>query len=127
MEQRQRVCKKAWCQELRRAETQRRYRERSKGERLASRYRQAIIREQEGVGRGIGPPEIIEEFPESLWEEMRDEIDPQVLVTFSFFANLLLQGWRDERVVQHAETTEEFVNLANEEVKDQSDLAFFEP
>ncbi len=124
---RQRVCGKSECQRLRRVETQRRYRERTRGERAAEKYRQSVVREKEGVGKGIGPPEIIGEFPESLWEEMRDEIEPQLLVTLRFFADLLFQRREDERVVQRFVNTEEFVNLGIEEVKDQSDSAFSGP
>ena len=55
------------------------------------------------------------------------EIEPQLLVTLRFFADLLFQRREDERVVQRFVNTEEFVNLGIEEVKDQSDSAFSGP
>jgi hypothetical protein len=45
-----------------------------------------------------------------LWQEIKDEIKPQLLVTIVFFVKLLISSTRDEIRVQRNEITNEIGN-----------------
>jgi len=49
-------------------------------------------------------------YPSLLWEEIKDEIEPQLFVTLAFFARLLLTAARDERSLQPIVITKEIGN-----------------
>jgi len=99
---RQWACSKPECQEKRRAETQRRYREKNPGDRAGRQYRAAVSAAKAGeVVAGV-PPRTgpLVALP---WDEMRDEFSPEALVFIALFGRLLLVAARDEMRVQLAD------------------------
>jgi hypothetical protein len=114
---RQWACTKAGCQALRRKESQRRWRAKNRSENAARRLREAVAKAKAGVPPADVLPRrgSLVSFP---WDEMKDEIEPQVLVMLSFFARLLLSATRDEIRSQLAGITEEFGRLPGALPKD---------
>ena len=95
VKQRQWACTKTSCQAERRRETQRRYREKHPEDPAARRMRAAIAAAKAGdpVAVPRAPPSAIGRFP---WDELRDEISPQVLVITMLFVRLVLGAAQDE-------------------------------
>ena len=91
---RQWTCSKPACQTRRRQETQRRTRLKHPEEGAARRYRLQIAAAKAGEKPAVprAPPSAMAWFP---WEEARDEISAQVLVTLAFFARLVARLARD--------------------------------
>ena len=58
-------------------------------------------------------------FGSLLWQEIKDEIEPQVLVTIVFFVKLLISAARDEIRVQRAVITKEKGNYGFSGGKDE--------
>jgi len=95
VKQRQWACNKASCQVERRGETQRRYRASHPEDAAARRLRAAISASKAGEAAAAprGPPAWMGRLP---WEELRDEITPQVFVVAGFFVRLVAKALRDE-------------------------------
>lgn len=105
MAKRQWACTGAECQVKRRGETQRRYRDEHPEDRASRRLRAELAAAKAGE-RPVSPsvPTGIGRFP---WDELRDEISPEVFVVTSIFVRLLLVGLRDEMRAQLHEITGE--------------------
>lgn len=58
-------------------------------------------------------------FGSLLWQEIKDELQPQLLVTIVFFAKLLFLSARDEIRVQGTVITKENGNYEIAQVKDE--------
>ena len=116
---RQWACGKPLCQSKRRQQTQQRYRENNKGEQQARRYREAIAKAKAGCAVGEGVPKSGPIFGSLLWQEIKDELQPQVLVTIAFFLKLVISSARDEIRGQGAVITKENGNYQNAETKDE--------
>jgi plasmid stabilization system protein ParE len=116
---RQWACGKPECQKRRRQETQRHYRERHRGESQARRYREEVAAAKSGsyegpkAGRNTGITECL------LWEEIKDEIAPQLYVTLVFIAELIFASVRDERSRQLPMIKGERGKYTNEGMKDE--------
>ena len=80
----------------RRRDTQKRYRQKNPGDQEARRYRAAISEAKSGseVGISIGGKASL------VWDEIKDEIEPQLFVTLIFLARLVVSVVRDERLAQ---------------------------
>lgn len=85
---------------------------------MARRYRATVAAAKAGAPAPIprAPPRWIERFP---WEEARDEISPQVLVTLSFFGRFVGSVVRDEISAQRTVFMDEFSNSANGGARDE--------
>ena len=96
---RQWSCTKPECQQQRRREAQRRYREKHPDEAAARHIRKALAAAKAGIAvpAPTGPPGRVSRFP---WEELRDEISPQAFVIVSFFVRLVVGLAKDERLAQ---------------------------
>lgn len=70
-----------------------------------------------GVPAAPAPPPAV--FGRLPWDEMRDEIQPQVLVTLAFLARLLHRAARDEIRVQLATVIRDFPRLPAKDEKDE--------
>jgi hypothetical protein len=118
---RQWACGKASCQAKRRAETQRRYRRNNAGDQAARRYREAIAAAKDGAFGLHSIPGEGSVFRSLVWEEIKDEIAPQLSVTLVFFARLLIAALRDERVMQPAVIHQEIGKYGIDAEKDETD------
>jgi hypothetical protein len=116
---RQWACSRDLCQAKRRRDTQRRYREKNTGDQEARRYRAAIAETKSGSGVGISIPDEALIHRSSLWDEIKDEIEPQLYVTFVFFAKLLIAAVRDERSSQHSVIKKDIGNYRSGDGKDE--------
>lgn len=115
---RQKCCSKAECQEKRRQDTLVRWRQTHPEDGMARRYRATVAAAKAGATAPIprAPPRWIERFP---WEEARDEISPQLLVTLGFFGRFVGGVLRDEILTQRAGLMEEFANFATDGARDE--------
>ncbi len=86
---RQRACSKSSCQQARRRETQRRYRDEHPADAAARRLRTQLSDAKAGAVPAAprAPPAAIARLP---WEELRDEISPQAFVITTVFSRLLV-------------------------------------
>jgi len=116
---RQWACNKTGCQQQRRRETQRRYRNKHPEEAAAGRIRRALAAAKAGVpvAAPTGPPAALGRFP---WEEVRDEISPQVLVIAKFFVRLVMGVAKDEIRAQVANIHGQNGGLVGEAEQDQT-------
>ena len=105
----------------RRAATQRRYREKNAGDQEARRYREAIASAKKGESEQLSIPGERSIFGSIVWEEIKDEIEPQLSVTLVFFAKLLIDALRDERPIQPAVINKEIGNYRIDAPKDETD------
>jgi hypothetical protein len=55
-----------------------------------------------------------------LWDEIEDEISPEIFVTLQFLAELVIQLVRDEIASQPSETKAEFANHRLAGTKDEN-------
>jgi hypothetical protein len=117
---RQWCCPKDECQKKRRVETQRRYRAKHPAEPECRRYRAAVASAKAGevVAAPRSPPAAFGRLP---WDEMRDEIAPQVAVTLAFFARLH-RAARDEIGAQLTLMTAKFARLPPAGAEDEMGL-----
>lgn len=113
---RQWSCAKDACQQARRKETQRRYRAAHPAEGAARRLRDAMTaaKAPESAPATTG---LSSRIP---WDELRDEIRPDVRVLIEFFLRLLASGWRDEMRVQRAEIARQVADLAARLPRDET-------
>jgi hypothetical protein len=118
---RQWACGKASCQARRRRETQRRYREKNAGDQEARHYRAAIAEAKSGSSTEISIPGEASIFRSLVWDEIKDEIEPQLSVTLVFYAKLLIAAMRDERSVQPSVINKEIGNYRFGDRKDETD------
>ena len=93
---RQWACSKPDCQDKRKVESNRRYRAKNPSDSSSQRYRESVSamkvgKEVPGVPPKRGP---LASLP---WDEMEDEIPPEVLVMLVFFGRLLFRVMEDER------------------------------
>jgi hypothetical protein len=93
---RQWACSKPECQAKRKVESNRRYRVKNPSDSSGKLYREQVSamkngKEVPGVPPKRGP---LASLP---WDEMEDEIPPEVLVMLVFFGRLLLRATKDER------------------------------
>jgi hypothetical protein len=116
---RQWACDKPLCQSKRRQQTQQRYRENNRGEQQARQYREAMAEAKEGSAHQLSIPKTGPIFGSLLWQEIKDELQPQLLVTIVFFAKLLFLSARDEIRAQGAVITKEMGNYQDAETKDE--------
>ena len=91
-EWRQWACSKESCQAARRKESQQRWRSKNRSDGAARRYRAEVSAAKEGTAPCPPRGGVLDAFP---WDEMRDELEPQVLVTLAFFARLLVSALED--------------------------------
>lgn len=101
---RQRTCAKAACQQSRRRDSQRRWRLKHPDDALARRYREAVAAAKAGqlpAQRDL--PAWARAFP---WEEMQDEIPPEVLVALRFFGEFAVERLKDLILADAAESKE---------------------
>ena len=116
---RQWACSKPSCQARRRRDTQRRYREKNPGEQEARRYRAAIAEAKSGWGAKISIPGEGSIFTSLVWDEIKDEIEPQLYVTLAFLSKLLIAAARDERSIQPSVIKKENANYGFDDRKDE--------
>lgn len=116
---RQWACRKTSCQAERRRETQRRYRKEHHEDAAARRLRAEIAAAKAGgkVAAPRGPPAAIGRFP---WEELRDEISPQVLVITGFLVRLVVRAARDVIRAEVVEIQREADRLGAGATKDET-------
>ena len=86
-EWRQRACTKEQCQVARRRDSQRRWRSKNRSDGASRRFRAEVAAAREEAA----PPPLprggpLVSFP---WDEMKDEMQPEVLVAIAFLARLL--------------------------------------
>ena len=105
----------------RRAETQRRYRQKNAGDQDARRYRGAIAAAKSGSIAEISIPGEGSIFGSPVWEEIKDEIEPQLSVTLVFFAKLLIAAMRDKRLIQPTVINKEIGNYRFDAQEDETD------
>jgi hypothetical protein len=118
VQDRQWACNKPECQAQRRRETQRRYRASRPAERLARRLCEAIVEAKSEGPRAAPDQGIMQRFP---WDEVRDEISPQLHVILGFLGNYVFCAGRDETSTQLAVLQTEMgrlVRLPREDVFD---------
>ena len=113
---RQWACGKPSCQAKRRRDTQQRYRQKNPGDKEARRYRAAISEAKSGSRVGISIPV---EASSLLWDEIKDEIEPQLFVTLVFIAKLLVAAARDERSIQPSVINTDIGNYGFDDRKDE--------
>ena len=98
---RQRACSSTNCQRLRRQQTQRRWREKNLDDGVARRLRVAIAAAKTAPAGKV--PKLAE--PRGLpWEELRDEIRPEVYVIVVIFVRLALAAMKDAPFQMSART-----------------------
>jgi len=54
-----------------------------------------------------------------VWDEIKDEIEPQLFVTLVFYAKLLIAAMRDERTFQSIGITKVIANYDVDDGKDE--------
>jgi hypothetical protein len=108
--ERQRACSKPGCQQQRRRETQRRCREKHPTDAVGRRMRAAIAaaKAEKTVKSPTGPPSLLDRLP---WDELRDEISPQVLVMAAYLVRLVAVWTKDEIRAQAVEIQKEAARL----------------
>lgn len=85
---RQWACSKPECQARRRQETQRRQRKKNRTDRVEREYRAAVSAAKSGE-QPVGVPPLRGPLVSLPWDEMRDEIQPEVLVMLPVLGRLL--------------------------------------
>lgn len=115
---RQWACTKPDCQRLRKRESQRRWRASHPAEDRARKF-VAQIAEAKSTATPPLPqpkPSAMASFP---WTELRDELSPEVYVSFVFLAKLAWRLARDERVAQATEFKQLLVKLSEGPARDE--------
>ena len=79
----------------------------------------AIAKAKSGAGVENSIPGEASIFRSLVWEEIKDEIDPQLYVTLVFYAKLLISAMGDERASQSIGITKEIANYAIDDGKDE--------
>jgi hypothetical protein len=74
---------------------------------------------KEGSAHPLSIPKTGPIFGSLLWQEIKDELQPQLLVTIVFFAKLLFLSARDEIRGQCAVITKEMGNYQEADSKDE--------
>ena len=103
----------------RRQDTQQRYRGNNASDQQARRYRAAIAKAKSGSSIDNLIPKEGPIFGSLLWDEIKDEIAPQPLVTIVFLANLLVSVLRDESTTQVDVINKEIGNYRSATKKDE--------
>lgn len=107
---RQWACSEAECQRLRRQETQRRYRESHPPDKLAQRLcRELALAKADGPR----PPPKHGPMARFPWDEVRDEIAPQLLVILAVIGTYVFRAGRDETSSQVLALKSEMDRLAS--------------
>jgi len=117
---RQWACGGSSCQERRRRDTQRRWRAKNAEDQAGRRYRAAIAAARSSPREPPSAPKTgpFRGFP---WDDVKDEISPEVLVTLVFLARLLVSWTKDEKRVQQSGITKEFQDLLSRSGEDETD------
>ena len=114
---RQWACSKAECQRRRRAETQRRWREKNRSDRSARAYREAVSAAKAGDSPRVPDKGPLARLP---WVEAKDEIKPEVLVMLILLGRLLVSLPKDERRSQPVDIVKETTQLLQTGPKDET-------
>ena len=95
---RQWACGKPECQAQRRQQSQRRWRQKNKSDQAARRYRTAVAAAK--AGEEVTPAPRSGPLVSLPWDEMRDEMRPEVLVLIALISKSLIAILKDEIRVQ---------------------------
>lgn len=117
-EWRQWACSEPACQRRRRQETQRRYRRKNRSDRAGRQYREAVAAARSGEAVPGVPPQRgpLVSLP---WDEMGDEIAPEVLVLLVLFGRLLVSLVKDESRAQVSGFEAEIARLRRTMAEDE--------